>query len=187
MRSSCVGFFLSVGCSIVLPFFPAQAQAQSGQEKSIQLFMEATRVIRHPRCMNCHPAGDQPTQGNDLHPHAQYVQRGVDDHGAIGMRCNTCHGAANYDYAKVPGAPKWGLAPRSMGWQGLSDGQLCEAIKDPVKNHGMSLEKLIEHMAKDPLVGWAWAPGLGREPAPGTQEKFGQTIAAWVQTGAHCP
>ena len=46
---------------------------------------------------------------------------------------------------------------------------------------------LVEHMAHDSLVGWGWAPGAGREPAPGTQAQFGELIKAWADTGAHCP
>ena len=39
----------------------------------------------------------------------------------------------------------------------------------------------------DTLVGWAWAPGFGREPAPGTQKEAGALVEAWVKTGAACP
>jgi hypothetical protein len=46
---------------------------------------------------------------------------------------------------------------------------------------------LIEHSAHDSLVGWGWAPGQGREPAPGTQAQFGALMAAWADTGAVCP
>jgi hypothetical protein len=42
-------------------------------------------------------------------------------------------------------------------------------------------------MAEDSLVGWGWAPGAGREPAPGTQKEFGALIAAWAESGAACP
>jgi hypothetical protein len=34
--------------------------------RSRALFQEAAKVITSPRCMNCHPADDHPTQGNDL-------------------------------------------------------------------------------------------------------------------------
>jgi hypothetical protein len=44
-----------------------------------------------------------------------------------------------------------------------------------------------EHMAHDSLVGWGWAPGGQREPAPGTQAQFGALIKAWIDTGAACP
>jgi hypothetical protein len=29
------------------------------------------------------------------------------------------------------------------------------------------MEQLVEHMAEDTFVGWGWAPGAEREPAPG--------------------
>src|SRR5262249_36619810 len=34
---------------------------------------------------------------------------------------------------------------------------------------------------------WAWEPGPGRIPAPGTNAEFGKLLAAWAETGAHCP
>lgn len=160
---------------------------KSDREKSVALFNQALKVFRHPRCMNCHPAGDRPTQGNDMHEHAMNVMRGPKDHGALALNCKACHGVENNVQSGVPGASKWALAPKSMGWQGLTDRQLCQALKDPKKNHGMSMEKFIAHNAEDPLVGWAWNPGGKREPVPGTQKEFGQVVADWVATGAHCP
>lgn len=165
----------------------ALADDAANKARSQQLFLETAKVFRHPRCMNCHPSGDKPTQGNDMHPHLMNVMRGPKDHGAIALQCMACHGNANNVHSNVPGAPKWALAPRSMGWQGLNNKQLCEAIKDKKKNHGMSLEKLIEHNGKDELVAWGWNPGKGRDPVPGTQEEFGKLFAEWVATGAHCP
>ena len=44
-----------------------------------------------------------------------------------------------------------------------------------------------DHIAKDDLVGWAWRPGPGRRPAPGTQEQLGFIIQAWIDTGTECP
>lgn len=164
------------------------AHAQdSGRDQSVALFKEAAQVFRHPRCMNCHPAGDQPTQGADMHKHLMNVQRGPKDHGAVGMNCKACHGTENNPHSLVPGAPKWALAPRSMGWQGLNDRELCQALKDPKKNHGMTMQEFIKHNAEDELVAWGWNPGPGREPVPGTQKEFGELIAKWVATGAHCP
>ena len=46
------------------------------KEESIRHFVEAAKVFQHARCMNCHPAGDQPTQGMDMHIHKILVQRG---------------------------------------------------------------------------------------------------------------
>jgi len=156
-------------------------------ERSRALFAEAGKVIESPRCQNCHPAGNRPSQGEDMHPHLPLVVRGPDDHGVPAQRCTTCHQAANYEPAGLPGHPKWGVAPLSMAWQGLSLGQICEQIKDPQRNGHRSLAQIREHMGHDSLVGWAWHPGGRRAPAPGTQAQFGALIDAWIATGAACP
>ena len=157
------------------------------KQRSLALFEEAGKVITHARCVNCHPAGDRPAQGDDRHPHMPLVVRGVDNFGAVGMRCTTCHGPANFDPAGIPGHPEWHLAPIEMAWVGKSLGEICQQIKDPARNGGKSMEELIHHMAEDSLVGWGWHPGVGRQPAPGTQKEFGELIKAWVNTGAVCP
>jgi hypothetical protein len=156
-------------------------------QRAVALFTEAGRVIQHPRCVNCHPAGDRPSQGMDSHTHRPMVVRGEDGMGAIGMRCTTCHGPANFDPGKVPGHPQWHVAPIEMAWLGKSLGEICEQIKDPSRNGGKSMAELVHHMAEDSLVGWGWHPGAGREPAPGTQKEFGALIQAWVDAGAACP
>ena len=156
-------------------------------ERSRALFTEAGKVIQSPRCQNCHPKGERPTQDDDMHPHLPLVVRGADDHGAVAMRCNTCHQTANFEPAAVPGAPKWHIAPIEMAWQGMSLGQICEQIKDPARNGKRTLAAIHDHMANDELVGWGWHPGGSRTPAPGTQKQFGELIAAWIQTGAACP
>jgi hypothetical protein len=156
-------------------------------ERSVALFEEAGKVIQHPRCVNCHPAGDRPLQGDDGHPHVPWARRGAADFGVAGMTCNTCHQQHNVDHAGVPGNPAWHLAPIEMAWQGRALGEICAQIKDPERNGGKTLAELHEHMAEDELVGWGWAPGAGRTPAPGTQETFGQLIQAWIESGAVCP
>ena len=160
--------------------------------RSAALFTEAGKVIQHPRCLNCHPAGERPSQGMDMHPHEPPVVRGAADFGAPGMQCTTCHSAKNTpipteSIKSVPGNPKWMLAPLNMAWQGRPLAEICKQIKDPKRNGGRDLEKIYHHMAEDDLVGWGWEPGEGREPAPGTQKKFGELIRAWIDTGAVCP
>jgi hypothetical protein len=157
------------------------------KQRSLALFGEAGKVIASARCMNCHPAGDRPAQGDDRHPHLPLVVRGIDGFGAVGMRCTTCHGPENFDPARLPGHPEWHLAPIEMAWAGKSLGEICEQIKDPKRNGGKSMDDLVHHMAEDSLVGWGWHPGAGRTPAPGTQAEFGALIKAWVDTGAACP
>jgi hypothetical protein len=155
--------------------------------RSVALFEEAGKVIQHPRCLNCHPATDRPTQTDNLQPHEPWVVRGIGSHGAPTLQCDSCHHAANYDPARVPGDPNWHLAPASMAWQGRSLGQICEQIKDPTRNGGKDMEAVLRHMEADSLVGWGWNPGAGRTPAPGTQAEFGALLRAWAKSGAHCP
>jgi hypothetical protein len=155
--------------------------------RSVALFTEAAKVLTHPRCINCHPAGDSPLQGEDGHLHQPPVERGRGGLGAVAMECSTCHLSSNFDPGRVPGAPAWHLAPAKMAWQGLSLGELCAQIKDPARNGNRDLDELLEHMAKDDLVAWGWQPGAGRESAPGDQESLAELIAAWIDTGAACP
>lgn len=156
-------------------------------ERSVALFLEAGKVLLHPRCVNCHPSGDRPRQGDEGALHQPPVTRGEHNEGVVGMQCSTCHHTENFNPGRVPGAPNWHLAPREMAWEGKSLGEICEQIKDPVKNGGRDLEQIVHHMSHDGLVGWAWEPGADREPAPGTQETFADLIRAWAETGAACP
>jgi hypothetical protein len=155
--------------------------------RSAAMFSELGKVLTSPRCVNCHPAGDRPLQGEIGRLHQPPVQRGADGHGTPTMRCSTCHQAANFDPGRVPGHPEWHLAPIEMAWQGKTVAEICQQIKDPARNGGRAVDALIDHIGKDTLVGWAWAPGFGRTPAPGTQEQAGALVKAWAETGAACP
>jgi hypothetical protein len=156
-------------------------------ERSRALFVEASRVLLHPRCVNCHPSGDVPHQGMRLELHDPPIVRGPDSFGVPGSECLTCHQDRNQELTRVPGAPGWHLAPIEMAWVGKSVGYLCHQLQDPKRNGGKTMAAIVEHSAHDKLVAWGWAPGSGREPAPGTQEQFGALIDAWVETGAQCP
>lgn len=156
--------------------------------RATALFEEAGKVIQSPRCLNCHPATERPTQTDNFRPHQPPVVRGEAGMGPPGgLACTTCHHDANFDPAGVPGNPKWHLAPAEMAWQGRTLGQICAQIKDPSRNGGKDMPALVKHMAEDSLVGWGWAPGAGRTPAPGTQKAFGALIKAWADAGAACP
>jgi hypothetical protein len=155
--------------------------------RSAAIFTELGKVLTHPRCVNCHPAGDRPRQGDMARLHQPPVERGADGHGLPAMRCSICHQQANFDAAGVPGNPIWQLAPREMAWEGKTLAEICAQIKDPARNGNRSVDALIEHIGEDHLVGWAWAPGYGRQPAPGTQKQAGALVEAWVKTGAECP
>jgi hypothetical protein len=86
----------------------------------------------------------------------------------------------------VPGAPRWHLALRQMGCEGLDDSALCRAVKDPKHNGGRSVEALVQHMTGDALVQWAWNPG-SRTPPPVSQFELHEAVKRWAGTGAICP
>ncbi len=155
--------------------------------RSAAMFIELGKVLSHPRCVNCHPAGDRPRQGEQGRLHQPPVERGPDGQGLAAMRCASCHQEANFDPARMPGNPHWQLAPREMAWEGKTLGEICAQIKDRDRNGGRSPEEIAHHIGDDTLVGWAWAPGYGRQSAPGTQSQAGALAQAWVQSGAVCP
>lgn len=207
-RRLMTALLLASGCASLLVFGSVVATAQKPDElrsasefsgiqdprmRSRALFTEAAKVIMNPRCMNCHPATDRPTQGNDQHTHMPPVIGGNNGGGVAGNTCSACHTERNVtlrekaSYASIPGHPRWGLAPIEMAWQGKSVGEICAQLKDTARNGGRDLTLLHEHFAKDELVGWGWNPGAGRAPAPGTQQQLGELIQAWIDTGAQCP
>jgi hypothetical protein len=154
------------------------------------LFTDFVSVLRHPRCMNCHSNGDFPRQGDDGHPHIMNVRRGPDGHGVTAEKCSTCHQDHNLAGEHMPpGAPNWGLPPSAMPmiWQGLSDAQICRAIKDPKQNKNRNLDQLVEHLTEDKLVAWGWNPGEGRTPVPMSHEEFSARVKKWRAAGAPCP
>jgi hypothetical protein len=155
-----------------------------------EAFLEAYTVLMHPRCMNCHPTGDIPLQGEDSHLHAQSVKRGLNGQGKYGMKCGACHQLTNLPGANMPrGVPHWHMPPPAMRmvFEGKSAGDLCRQLKDPQQNGGKTVEGAIEHLEADPLVLWGWSPGDGRSTPPLSREEFLQKMREWVSKGAACP
>jgi hypothetical protein len=163
------------------------AAISDSEARSAAIFTELGKVLTHPRCTNCHPAGDRPRQTDAGRLHQPPVTRGADGHGSETMRCSICHGDATFEPGRMPGHPEWHLAPREMAWEGKTVAEICAQISDPARNGGRKVEDLIHHIGEDTLVGWAWHPGFGRSPAPGTQKEAGALVEAWVKTGAACP
>lgn len=162
-------------------------------EKARAAFNDAVKVFFSARCANCHPAGDIPTQGDEMIPHTQGVTRGKDGKGVYGQRCTTCHQNENLPGEHMPPGTStdWHMPPAAqpMVFQGLTAGQLCRNFKNPLKNGGhKTLRQAMEHIQKrDPLVTWAWAPGNGRTVPPMSFEEFSSKIEEWVNSGGACP
>lgn len=189
--------FVVVGAAAILSLANSVAAAEPPGSKPTPaaasdgaLFTAFVPVLRHPRCMNCHSQGDFPRQGDDGHPHTMNVRRGPAGVGVTAEKCSTCHQDHNLNGAHLPpGAPGWHLPPPSMPmiWQGLTDAQLCESIKDPKQNRGRNLDQLVEHLTEDKLVMWGWNPGEGRAPVPIPHHEFSVKVKAWQAAGAPCP
>jgi hypothetical protein len=177
------------------PRLDAPARAADGamrREESLASFAAIAPVFEHPRCMNCHTVSEFPRQGDDRHRHTMNVLRGKDGHGVAAQRCGGCHQRSNQAASGVPGADEdWHLAPLSMGWEGLSPGELCRHLLDPARNGGRSGDAIIAHLGTN-LVRWAWSPGRtqkgderGRPPLG--YDDFMRQARHWVETGAACP
>jgi hypothetical protein len=187
LASSLTAYAMTGPAAITLASPQSFASISDVEERSAAIFTELGKVLTSPRCLNCHPAGDRPRQGDGSRLHQPPVFRGADGFGLETMRCKTCHLSTNFEPGRVPGHPAWHLAPSEMGWEGKSLGDICRQVRNPEQNGGRSLADLVEHIGSDTLVGWAWAPGYGRSPAPGTQQEAGTLVEAWIETGAACP
>ena len=191
-KISVVGIILLV--IIVMSFRLKNEPAKSELFKkdsaaSVKAFMDVYKVLMSPRCMNCHPAGDVPLQGDDSHIHAMLPQRGKDGKGIYAMKCGNCHQPTNLEgLNKPPGNPNWHLPPATMKmvFQGRTANQLAKQIVNPKTNGNKTLQQLIEH-ADDSLVKWGWDPGEGRTLPPLSHEEFKKAWITWIKTGAYAP
>jgi hypothetical protein len=154
-------------------------------------------VLTSPRCINCHTATSHPQQGDDRHRHFASVVRGPEGKGVPALQCVTCHQESNADSTGVPGAHGWHLAPLSMRWQDpsgkvLSSAEVCRAVTDRAKNHGLDGPGLVKHHEEEPLVRWAFQPGrqidgTARTLPPLTHDQFVAATRKWVEAGTPCP
>lgn len=181
---------LGVGFTLTDDLAPPQAPPNTVLEETP--FDVMMQVLTHKRCVNCHPAGDRPRQGEDSHYHNFGVVRGADNHGPPGLKCSTCHQAENNDFSGVPGAPEWSLAPLEMQWEGLSRTEIARSILNPTINGGRSLEETVHHLTEHELVLWAWEPGVDnegnpRETPPISKDDYIAAVKAWAAAGAPIP
>jgi hypothetical protein len=156
---------------------------------SLKAFADVYKVLMSPRCMNCHPSGDVPLQGDDSHPHTMTPTRGVDGKGVYAMKCTSCHQPANTPGLHTPpGNPTWHLPPADMKmvFQGRTPGELAKQLLNRKMNGNKTIDQLIEH-ADDDLVVWGWEPGEGRTKPPLTHEEFKKAWITWLETGAYAP
>src|SRR5690242_7445717 len=112
--TSAVMLTLLAGIAQLSPHALAGGQANPGNnEKSLLAFRAVASVLTSPRCLNCHTSSDGPLQGDDNHPHAMNVKRGVDGKGSPSLHCFACHQTENgKTLHSPPGAADWQLPPQ---------------------------------------------------------------------------
>jgi hypothetical protein len=157
--------------------------------ESVKAFMDVYKVLTSPRCMNCHPAGDVPLQGDDNRLHNMTPQRGSDGKGIYAMKCSNCHQPTNIAGLNTPpGNPNWHLPPANMKmiFQGRTANQLAKQLVNPKTNGNKTMQQLIAH-ADDGLVKAGWDPGEGRTVPPMSYEEFKKAWITWIKSGAYAP
>ena len=114
-----VGWLIGVpllACSHAAPPATVAAPPAPSAGDPVAAFETVRAVLQSPRCVNCHPAGDVPLQGEDSHPHQPPILRGKEGRGVAGLSCAACHGKQNlpasYGAHTPPGVSTgWRLPP----------------------------------------------------------------------------
>jgi hypothetical protein len=193
LRAWPIGAAALIGLALLL------AQCRTGEPAAESTAKEAAakvswglvyEVLLHPRCANCHPAGDVPLQGDEGLAHGQNVQRGPEGKGQFALRCDDCHLTRNQSGPHLPpGAPSWHMPHPDVPlvFTGRGPGELCRQLRDPAHNGGRTPEQVYEHMAQDPLVLWGWDPGEGRTPVTVPHDELLRALRAWIDGGCACP
>lgn len=160
------------------------------KDNSIRAFMDVYKVMMSPRCMNCHPSGDIPLQGDNNQLHTMNVQRGIDGKGLYALKCANCHQPKNSPGLHTPpGNPNWHLPPADMKmvFQGKTPRELAMQLLNPEQNGHKNKQQLIEHVSSDKLVLGGWNPGPGRSLPPMSHEEFVKSFKTWIHNGAFLP
>lgn len=152
-------------------------------------FVDVVRVLQSPRCVNCHPNGDAPLQGEQhKRKHAQGITRDIE---RTGMTCQTCHreSLVSNDPGLPPALKGWRLPPAStpMIFEGRTPAQLCAQLKDPAHNGNHDLAHLLHHVGHDELVLYGWQRQGNRPTPPLPHAVFVARFQQWVDAGAPCP
>ena len=168
---------------------PDAATKKKDSIASVKAFAKVYSVLMSPRCMNCHPKGDVPLQGEDSHIHTMQPKRGTDGKGLYAMKCANCHQPENTPGVHTPpGNPKWQLPPADMKmvFEGKTPQQLAIQIMDFNQNGHKDVKKLIEHV-DDTLVKAGWHPAQGLKQPPLSHKEFKKAWLTWLETGAYAP
>ena len=177
------------GMNTAFRYVPKNSAVNKDSIESVTAFMQVYKVLLSPRCVNCHPSGDVPLQGDQGQLHTMAPKRGVDGKGLYAMKCSNCHQPTNTPGVHTPpGNPNWHLPPANMKmvFQGRTPGELVKQLMDPKQNGNKNKAKLIAH-ADDGLVLAGWNPGEGRTLPPLSHAEFKKAWLTWIAKGAYAP
>jgi hypothetical protein len=192
-KSSCILLMAGAVYLIASSFKSSVSSAYHTATDSLlskKAFGEVYKVLMSPRCMNCHPSGNVPLQGEDSRLHTQNVKRGLDGKGIYASKCANCHMNENQPGLNMPpGDPNWRLPPANMKmiFQGRTPRQLAAQLLNPATNGKKTKAQLMEHIEKDGLVLAGWNPGEGRSTPPLSHEEFVKQFKLWMDNGAYLP
>ncbi len=163
----------------------AQYEVTVSREEGLAAFADIYAVSTHPRCMNCHPAGDAPLHGEQGEPHPF----GIDRFSPLkGLHCSTCHAGAQVGDGQAPLPPAdsiWSMAPAQMVFEDRTPAELCAQLVDPALNGGRGPVASTEHIAHDHLLITSWHKG--RPAPPISHEELVERFETWGRAGGPCP
>ena len=168
---------------------PPEASRPSPMQDSVPAAFHRARQGPHPSALpELPPRRRSSAPGRAGRLHQPPVERGADGFGSVSDALPDLPSAG--EFRSRPDARPPGMAPRSLrdgAGRANRSARSASRSRTRPRNGGRSLADLIHHIGEDTLVGWAWAPGFGREPAPGTQKQAGALVEAWANSGAACP
>ncbi len=181
------------------PLEAAEAPFSDGKAAFQYLY----QVAQSPRCVNCHGVLEGslhfPTVGEQRRRHPMNIDARFPE---LGGDCMSCHQKFNFKRPRYPpGAfnPQlpdffWHMPPVTMILGTVrSARELCELWTDKQRNAKIPGERgglddlaLLQrefkiHARTDPLVEWAFQPGPGRTPAPGSKALLIEAMDLWLQ------
>lgn len=163
-------------------------------EQGLEAWSRMFEVVSHPRCANCHvgqsdrPMWSGPSYGKSR-VHGMNIRAGESRIGVETLLCSTCHVGTTSDQPHTPPAVDgdWRLAPVEAAWFDRGPIEICNQLRNPETNGGLSFEQIAGHLGHDVVLRWAWAPGGDREPAPYSLQEHANDVLAWGAAGMPCP
>jgi hypothetical protein len=128
--------------------------------RSAALFAEVGKVLTHPRCVNCHPAGDRPRQTDVGRLHQPPVERGPDGLGLPGNALPHLPPAGQFRTRPRAGQPRREESGDKELVNGAAARHGIERFAGVYQTRSLPLCAAVPHAGKsrsrDRLRGWAY-------------------------------